>query len=209
MVKAVPDCGYLHTGIEKSCEDKTYSQAITLTDRMDYLNPLGQQPGVLPGGRETAGAGSSQAGAIHSRADGGVAADFVAPGVAGDARDRPGRDVGVLVLLPRARRNPEDFRVCRRAADDDQLHPHRRAGAGAADRLGAARREIPGDDAEPHRRVRKSADRQPHLDGAHQGHRRDFGGRCGGVQHDRADAARGGAGVRQPQDVSVLELRRI
>ena len=41
VVKAVPDIGYLHTGIEKSCEDKTYSQAITLTDRMDYLNPLG------------------------------------------------------------------------------------------------------------------------------------------------------------------------
>src|SRR6201988_2669769 len=40
VVKAVPDLGYLHTGIEKSCEDKTYSQAITLTDRMDYLNPL-------------------------------------------------------------------------------------------------------------------------------------------------------------------------
>ena len=41
VLKAIPDCGYLHTGIEKSCEDKTYSQAITLTDRMDYLNPLG------------------------------------------------------------------------------------------------------------------------------------------------------------------------
>jgi NADH-quinone oxidoreductase subunit D len=41
VVKAVPDLGYLHTGIEKSCEDKTYSQAITLTDRIDYLNPLG------------------------------------------------------------------------------------------------------------------------------------------------------------------------
>ena len=41
VVKAVPDMGYLHTGIEKSCEDKTYSQAITLTDRIDYLNPLG------------------------------------------------------------------------------------------------------------------------------------------------------------------------
>ena len=41
IVKAVPDLGYLHTGIEKSCESKTYSQAITLTDRMDYLNPLG------------------------------------------------------------------------------------------------------------------------------------------------------------------------
>jgi NADH-quinone oxidoreductase subunit D len=41
VVTAVPDLGYLHTGIEKSCEDKTYSQAITLTDRIDYLNPLG------------------------------------------------------------------------------------------------------------------------------------------------------------------------
>ncbi|HKW56522.1 MAG TPA: NADH dehydrogenase (quinone) subunit D [Candidatus Acidoferrum sp.] len=41
VTRAVPDLGYLHTGIEKSCEDKTYSQAITLTDRMDYLNPLG------------------------------------------------------------------------------------------------------------------------------------------------------------------------
>src|ERR1700751_1736987 len=41
VVRAVPDLGYLHTGIEESCEHKTYSQAITLTDRMDYLNPLG------------------------------------------------------------------------------------------------------------------------------------------------------------------------
>ena len=41
VVRAIPDMGHLHTGIEKSCEDKTYSQAITLTDRIDYLNPLG------------------------------------------------------------------------------------------------------------------------------------------------------------------------
>jgi NADH-quinone oxidoreductase subunit D len=41
VVRAIPDMGYLHTGIEKSCEDKTYSQVITLTDRIDYLNPLG------------------------------------------------------------------------------------------------------------------------------------------------------------------------
>jgi NADH-quinone oxidoreductase subunit D len=40
VVTAVPDIGYLHTGIEKSCEAKTYSQAITLTDRIDYLAPL-------------------------------------------------------------------------------------------------------------------------------------------------------------------------
>jgi NADH-quinone oxidoreductase subunit D len=40
VVKAQPVIGYLHTGIEKSCEAKTYSQAITLTDRLDYLAPL-------------------------------------------------------------------------------------------------------------------------------------------------------------------------
>ncbi len=40
IVKAEPVIGYLHTGIEKSCESKTYSQAITLTDRLDYLAPL-------------------------------------------------------------------------------------------------------------------------------------------------------------------------
>ncbi len=40
VVKAQPVIGYLHTGIEKTCEAKTFSQAITLTDRLDYLAPL-------------------------------------------------------------------------------------------------------------------------------------------------------------------------
>ncbi|MBN1201130.1 MAG: NADH-quinone oxidoreductase subunit D [Anaerolineae bacterium] len=41
IVSCVPDIGYLHTGIEKSMETQRYEQAITMTDRMDYLNPLG------------------------------------------------------------------------------------------------------------------------------------------------------------------------
>src|SRR5277367_6692696 len=45
VLKAKPVIGYLHTGIEKSCESKTYSQAITLTDRMDYLAPLSHNLG--------------------------------------------------------------------------------------------------------------------------------------------------------------------
>jgi NADH-quinone oxidoreductase subunit D len=40
VVKAEPVIGYLHTGIEKNCEKLTYSQVITLTDRIDYLAPL-------------------------------------------------------------------------------------------------------------------------------------------------------------------------
>ncbi|HVG30523.1 MAG TPA: NADH dehydrogenase (quinone) subunit D, partial [Pyrinomonadaceae bacterium] len=33
--------GYLHTGMEKLFEYKKYQQGIVITDRMDYLNPLG------------------------------------------------------------------------------------------------------------------------------------------------------------------------
>jgi NADH-quinone oxidoreductase subunit D len=40
IVKCRPDIGYLHTGIEKEFEVKTYQQAVTLTDRIDYLAPL-------------------------------------------------------------------------------------------------------------------------------------------------------------------------
>ena len=40
VVRAEADIGYLHTGMEKTMEAKTYTQAITVTDRMDYLAPL-------------------------------------------------------------------------------------------------------------------------------------------------------------------------
>src|SRR5579883_1017779 len=40
-----PDIGYLHTGIEKEFEVKTYQQAVTLTDRVDYLAPLSNNLG--------------------------------------------------------------------------------------------------------------------------------------------------------------------
>ena len=41
VVNAIPDIGYLHTGIEKNMESKTYQKAETMTDRMDYLFSLG------------------------------------------------------------------------------------------------------------------------------------------------------------------------
>jgi NADH-quinone oxidoreductase subunit D len=40
IVNCVPDIGYLHTGIEKNMESKTYEKSIVMTDRMDYLGPL-------------------------------------------------------------------------------------------------------------------------------------------------------------------------
>ncbi len=41
VVNVVPDIGFLHTGIEKNMEAKRYWQAEVMTDRMDYLNPIG------------------------------------------------------------------------------------------------------------------------------------------------------------------------
>jgi NADH-quinone oxidoreductase subunit D len=41
VVKCTPDIGYLHTGMEKLFEYRKYQQGIVITDRMDYLNPLG------------------------------------------------------------------------------------------------------------------------------------------------------------------------
>jgi NADH-quinone oxidoreductase subunit D len=40
IVTCLPDVGFLHTGIEKNIESKSYEKAVTLTDRMDYLAPM-------------------------------------------------------------------------------------------------------------------------------------------------------------------------
>ena len=40
IVRMMPDIGFLHTGIEKTCEAKFYQQVVPLTDRIDYLCPM-------------------------------------------------------------------------------------------------------------------------------------------------------------------------
>ena len=37
ILKVDPMCGYIHRGIEKLCESKTYPQTLMFTDRMDYI----------------------------------------------------------------------------------------------------------------------------------------------------------------------------
>ena len=41
VINAIPDIGFLHTGVEKNMEAKTYAKAEVMTDRMDYLNTVG------------------------------------------------------------------------------------------------------------------------------------------------------------------------
>ena len=41
VVNCIPEIGYLHTGIEKNMEAKTYQKAEVMTDRLDYMNNMG------------------------------------------------------------------------------------------------------------------------------------------------------------------------
>jgi NADH-quinone oxidoreductase subunit D len=41
VINCIPDIGFLHTGVEKNMEAKTYAKAEVMTDRLDYLNPIG------------------------------------------------------------------------------------------------------------------------------------------------------------------------
>jgi NADH-quinone oxidoreductase subunit D len=41
VVNCIPDIGFLHTGIEKNMEAKTYQKAEVMTDRLDYMNTVG------------------------------------------------------------------------------------------------------------------------------------------------------------------------
>jgi NADH-quinone oxidoreductase subunit D len=45
VLRCEPDIGYLHTGIEKTAEAKSYFKALVVTDRMDYLAPLSNNLG--------------------------------------------------------------------------------------------------------------------------------------------------------------------
>lgn len=47
VVRCTPDIGYLHRGVEKLCEYKTYHQCIPLTDRLDYLAPMSNNLGYV------------------------------------------------------------------------------------------------------------------------------------------------------------------
>lgn len=47
IVNLANDIGFLHTGIEKNMEAKTYTKALVMTDRTDYLAPISNNLGYI------------------------------------------------------------------------------------------------------------------------------------------------------------------
>ena len=139
ILKAAPDIGYLHTGIEKEFEVKTYQQGVTLTDRIDYLAPLSNNLVYCLAAEKLLGLEIPPL-AQWTRV---MLAEFTRLNShlvwLGTHAHRYRRDERVPLLLPRARRNFAHLRDVLGAAHDDQLFPHRRPGAAASARLAEAR----------------------------------------------------------------------
>ena len=99
-----PVIGYVHTGIEKNCEDKAYWKVIPLVERMDYLSYYFNAMAFCGAVETLLEHRGPQARAVPAGRAHGAQPDRLAPAVAGDRRAGPRRDVGVLVRLARPRR---------------------------------------------------------------------------------------------------------
>ena len=164
-----PVVGYVHTGIEKNCEDKSYWKVIPFVERMDYLVLLLQHGGVRRLRRAAAGARDPAARPVPAGDPPGAEPDPLAPGLARDLRARPRRDVDVLLLLPRPRPGPRPVRDVDRAADAHPLLPGRRRLRGHPGRLRAQGARVLRRDALADRPVRGDPEPQRDLPAAHQG----------------------------------------
>ena len=98
-----PIIGYVHTGIEKTAEDKSYWKVIPVVERMDYLAYYFNAMAFCGATETLLEVEVPQARAVPARHPHGAQPDHEPPRVARDERAGPRRDVDVLVLLPRAR----------------------------------------------------------------------------------------------------------
>ena len=147
VVSCAPDIGYLHTGIEKTCEAKFYQQVVPLTDRIDYLSPMTNNLCYCLAVEKLLGL------EIPERAQWmrvllneltRISSHLVWLGT-------HALDVGALTMFLYCWREREDMlsdlRECLRAADDEFLLPNWRAGAGASAGVLQAGADVSGQDA--------------------------------------------------------------
>ncbi len=195
IVRIMPDIGYLHTGIEKTCEAKFYQQVVPMTDRIDYLCPMTNNLAYCLAVEKLLGL------EIPPRAQWirvmlneltRINSHLVWLGT-------HAMDIGAMTVFLYCFREREDMsapvRSGLRPAHDDLVLPHWRTGAGAAARLLRSGKEISRPLPRQHRRVREPADQQSDLGEAHQGRRLPFGRGCHRAVRHRSDAARPAASM--------------
>ncbi len=110
VINCIPDIGYLHTGIEKNMEAKTYMKAEVMTDRMDYLNTLGNNLVYCLAIEKLVELDVPPRAQANSRDPDRADPHLLPPGLAGHPCAGSGCYVRFPVLLPRARANPGRLR---------------------------------------------------------------------------------------------------
>ena len=121
-----PIIGYVHTGIEKTAEDKSYWKAIPVVERMDYLSYYFNAMAFC-GAVETLldleiPKRAQYLRVIHLELNR-IASHLI---FLGDGLPGPRRGLDVLVRLARARHDPRPLRADLGAAHAHALHPGRR-----------------------------------------------------------------------------------
>ena len=175
VVKCVPDIGYLHTGMEKLFEYKKYQQGIVITDRMDYLNPLGNNLAYCMAVEKLLGI------EIPERAQvirvlmcelQRIASHLVWLGT-------HALDIGAMTVFFYCFRQREKILNLIEAASGErmtpELLPHRRPDDGLARGLRAPHAPVHRRLPRGGRRVPRPAHGQPHLPEPHEGRRRHLG----------------------------------
>ena len=135
-----PLIGYLHTGIEKSCEDQQYWKVITFVERMDYLAYYFNAAAYCMSVEKLLEIEVPDARRVPARGAHGAEPDRLAPVRARHRRARPRRGHDALVGLPRPRPGARPVRDVVGPAHAPALHPGRRRVRGHPARLGARRR---------------------------------------------------------------------
>ena len=139
VLSAAPTIGYLHTGIEKTIEQKKWQQVIPLVERMDYLSAQSNSMAFCLSVETPAWNRGAGARAHDSCSDRGTAAHQQSSGVARHARDGGRRRLGDAVLLPRAGVAAEHQRDAGRLPHVPELHPGRRPPRRSAARIPRSR----------------------------------------------------------------------
>ena len=149
VIEARPVIGYLHTGIEKNMEYRTWTQGVTFVTRMDYLSPIFNETAYCLARGEAARhhRPHPRAGAGPPGAHDGAQPDLLAHGGDRHVRHGAGRHLGDDLRLPRAGDGARPVRVHHRPADEHGLRPARRRLRGPARRRGRQDRRVPQDHA--------------------------------------------------------------
>ena len=199
-----PVIGYVHTGIEKSCEDKCYWKVIPFVERMDYLSYFFNMEAFCGAVERLRRARDPAARQVPAGDPPRAQPDPLPPGLARDDGARPRRDLDALVLLPRARQDPRPVRDGDRAADAHPLLPGRRRLRGHPARLRGEAARVLRRDADPGRPVRGAPRPQRDLPPAHQGRRDRLPRAAARARRHRPAAARRGRALGPAQGFDYL-----